>query len=314
MPDSSASDSAPGGLKVPAGLSIGAVERETGLPKETLRVWERRYGFPTPLRDSHGERLYTEEQVAKLRLMRQLIDRGMRPGQLARASIEELSRRCHGEPSAPHGSEHGEELLQTLGAVREHELAVLRGRLSMALLRLGVQRFLTEFLQPLNVLVGEAWARGELAVSDEHLYSEQVESLLRHTIEAASPGGSPLVLLTTLPGEQHQLGLLMAQTLLTAEGAQCVSLGIQTPPWEIATAARDHEVDIVGLSFSLVTKLPAACAALTALRTRLAPQTDLWAGGQIWQRLRAQPPGIELLPALADVPLAVARWRSQHGG
>ena len=73
----------------PAGaIGIAAVERETGINKETLRVWERRYGFPTPWRDATGERLYPPEQVHKLRLVRRLMDAGHRPGRVVGAPVE----------------------------------------------------------------------------------------------------------------------------------------------------------------------------------------------------------------------------------
>ncbi|MBP8028611.1 MAG: MerR family transcriptional regulator, partial [Giesbergeria sp.] len=65
-----------------AGLSIAAVERETGLAKDTLRVWEKRYGFPAPLRDAAGDRLYPSAQVVQLKLIRRLLDAGMRPGKV----------------------------------------------------------------------------------------------------------------------------------------------------------------------------------------------------------------------------------------
>ena len=71
--------------------AIGRVERETGLAKDTLRVWERRYGFPKPLRDGNGERVYPPEQVEKLRVIRRLMDGGMRPGKLVGATLAELS-------------------------------------------------------------------------------------------------------------------------------------------------------------------------------------------------------------------------------
>jgi DNA-binding transcriptional MerR regulator len=64
------------------GLTISAVERELGIGKDTLRVWERRYGFPNPKRDANGERRYPPDQVARLRLVRRLLDQGMRPHQL----------------------------------------------------------------------------------------------------------------------------------------------------------------------------------------------------------------------------------------
>ncbi|MGZ8253883.1 MAG: MerR family transcriptional regulator, partial [Burkholderiaceae bacterium] len=68
-------------------LPIAAVERDTGLSKDTLRVWERRYGFPQPLRDANGERVYPQDQVDKLRLIKRLMDQGHRPGKIAECSV-----------------------------------------------------------------------------------------------------------------------------------------------------------------------------------------------------------------------------------
>ena len=63
-------------------FNIAAVERDTGLSKDVLRMWERRYGFPVPDRDGHGERIYPAEQVERLRLIKRLMDAGHRPGKL----------------------------------------------------------------------------------------------------------------------------------------------------------------------------------------------------------------------------------------
>jgi DNA-binding transcriptional MerR regulator len=77
-------------LETSPAMTIGSVERDCGLPKETLRVWERRYGFPNPLRDRNDERLYPAEQVATLRLLRRLVIAGHRPGQVVGLPDEEL--------------------------------------------------------------------------------------------------------------------------------------------------------------------------------------------------------------------------------
>ena len=69
-------------LEDPRVMTIAAVERDRGLPKETLRVWERRYGFPKPLRDGNGERFYPIDQLATLRLLRRLVVAGHRSGQV----------------------------------------------------------------------------------------------------------------------------------------------------------------------------------------------------------------------------------------
>src|SRR5207245_9678846 len=72
-------------------LNISAVERETGLSKDVLRMWERRYGFPKPIRDDNAERRYAADQIAKLRSIKRLMDSGLRPGKLMQCSLEELN-------------------------------------------------------------------------------------------------------------------------------------------------------------------------------------------------------------------------------
>ena len=83
-------DPAPHNL--PDGLPISVVERETGIPKDLLRMWERRYGFPEPARDAQGDRVYPREQVDKLRAVRRLMDQGFRPGKIIHLEAEELAR------------------------------------------------------------------------------------------------------------------------------------------------------------------------------------------------------------------------------
>ncbi len=78
---------------------------------------------------------------------------------------------------------------------------------------------------PLNRAVGDAWMRGELQIFEEHLYTEQLQVALRTAINTfPRQAGAPRVLLTTFPGEQHGLGLLMVEALLVPEGARCISL------------------------------------------------------------------------------------------
>lgn len=89
------------GIATTAMPGIAAVERDTGVPKDTLRMWERRYGFPAPLRDANGERLYPTDQVEKLRLIRRLLDSGYRPGKIVPLPQVELVRLTEEVSSAP---------------------------------------------------------------------------------------------------------------------------------------------------------------------------------------------------------------------
>src|SRR5689334_23909071 len=63
-----------------AALHIREVVRITGLRREQLYMWQRRYGFPSPLRDSFGDRVYPPDQVARLKLIKQLLAEGWRAG------------------------------------------------------------------------------------------------------------------------------------------------------------------------------------------------------------------------------------------
>ena len=80
--------------------SIAEVERETGLGKDALRVWERRYGFPVPLRDAQGERAYPQDQVQRLRLLKRLLDCGHRPGKVVALPLVQLQALLQAEPDS----------------------------------------------------------------------------------------------------------------------------------------------------------------------------------------------------------------------
>jgi MerR family transcriptional regulator, light-induced transcriptional regulator len=302
--------------------TIGNVERATGLSKDTLRAWERRYGFPEPERDVHGERLYPPEQVAKLGVISRLLDRGLRPGRLVNLPMSQLIERIEASAraTAPRAagvaeSEHLPLMEEALGLLKDYDEAALRAQLSRILLRLGLQRFTIEFAAPLTERVGDAWSRGEISISQEHLYSEQMHHLLRQGIGAVYPGTQqPSVMLTTLPGEEHQLGLLMAHACLAIEGARCISLGVQTPASEIAEAAVARKVDAVGLSFSEALKLNVAYDALEDLRARVPPSVEIWAGGHLWTRARRSVPGVRFITQLAQIPDVLAAHRKRRDG
>ena len=294
--------------------AIGRVERETGLAKDTLRVWERRYGFPKPLRDGNGERVYPPEQVEKLRVIRRLMDGGMRPGKLVGATLAELSERF-GAARVERGGRSREPspLAEYLPLIKAREVGALQQQLAHDLMRLGLQRFVIDVVAPLNVGVGEAWTLGELEIYEEHLYSEQVQHVLRQALASAPRmTRDPRMLLTTLPGEQHQIGLLMAQACLAVEGAECLSLGPETPARDIVLAARAHRVDVVGLSFSSAVRLREARAAVVDLRKRLDRSIGIWAGGGLWAGMKEPVPGVTMIASLDAIPAVLAQWREQH--
>jgi DNA-binding transcriptional MerR regulator/methylmalonyl-CoA mutase cobalamin-binding subunit len=294
-------------------LNISGVERETGLSKDVLRMWERRYGFPKPARDENGERQYTVFEVAKLHAIRRLMDAGVRPGKIIHSSLDELNAMA--DARQPDRREFLAPQLERdiLDMLRSHDAPGLQHALANLLMKMGLQRFVLEAITPLNRAVGEAWMRGELQVFEEHLYTEQLQVALRTAINAfPRQVGTPRVLLTTFPGEQHGLGLLMVEALLVPEGTQCISLGVQTPIEDIRRAAVAHKVHLVALSFSGAFALRQATEGLATLRRQLPAAMTLWAGGEMTRRVRKTMPGVVLIPDLASTIGALKSWRAHQ--
>jgi MerR family transcriptional regulator, light-induced transcriptional regulator len=296
-------------------LSIAAVERDTGLLKDTLRVWERRYGFPVPNRDAFGERAYPLDQVEKLRVVRRLIDAGHRPGRIMALPIEQLQLLANEVTAAPRSmaeAEHEHVNLQTyLDLIKAHKIDELRRTLSQALMRQGLESFVIEIAAPLNRMVGDAWVRGYLEIFEEHMYTESMQIILRNSIgNAPAPARGPRVLLTTFPQESHGLGLLMAEALMALEGARCISLGTMTPIWDIVLAATSQNVDVVALSFSAALNANIILDGLAELREKLPPATEIWAGGGCPVLVRKPPKGVVVIADLAMIKSSVADWRS----
>ncbi len=292
-------------------LNISAVEREIGLSKDVLRMWERRYGFPKPGRDDNGERQYTPGDIAKLRAIKRLMDVGMRPGKIIRQSVDELNALADARTSPRRDLLAPALERDVLALLQSHDAPGLQHTLANMLMRQGMQKFVLETITPLNRAVGDAWMRGELQVFEEHLYTEQLQVALRTAINAfPRQSGIPRVLLTTFPSEQHGLGLLMVEALLVPEGVQCISLGPQTPLDDIRRAVIAHKVHILALSFSGAFPLRQATDGLAGLRRQLPPQVTIWAGGEMTRRVRKTMPGIVLIPDLASTVNALRSWRT----
>jgi len=306
----------PRAAQAPVALTIASVERDTGLSKDTLRVWERRYGFPAPQRDVLGERLYPIEQVDKLRTLKRLLDLGHRPGRIVRLPIEELRRLAQASRDTAARSvpqiEARDDLEALVGQLTAHRLEELRGQLAQLLVRKGLERFIAEVVVPMNELVGEAWTRGALQIFEEHLYTEAVQGLLRNAIGSIPRGDQrPRVLLTTFPQEPHGLGILMAEAMFALNGCHCSSLGVQTPVWDIALAAEAQRTDIVALSFSAAVNPNQAAEGLAELRDKLPPDVELWAGGSCSALQRRPLQGVRALRTLDEIAPEVMRWRAR---
>ena len=287
---------------------IAAVERETGIPKDLLRQWERRYQFPLPARDDKGDRLYSQQELDKLRLIRLLMERGKRPGKLMALDSAELQQMLDS-----HAGDDAAELGQLLPLLRQRNLHAIRCWLLQRLASQGLRQFVCHTVTQANIDIGHAWERGELAVHEEHLYTEQIQSLLRQAIhEMYADPQPPRVMLTTVPGEQHALGCLMVEAVLRLDGCDVIPFGTEMPFQEIIEAAVSHQVDCVGLSFSAAFPATDAVVALAGLRQMLPAHIAIWAGGAALSARPAVADGVLLTLSLDEVCAAAAAWRAQR--
>jgi methanogenic corrinoid protein MtbC1 len=257
-------------------------------------------------------------QVEKLRVIKRLMDQGHRPGRIVALSMDALQHLSRGEANlrAGHAAavNQREDLVAYIAMLQMQNHDGLRRELLNTLSQDGLLRFVTDVVAPLTTLVGDAWARGDLAVHEEHLYTECVGALMRQAIVSIpkpSGGGEPAVLLTTFPQEAHGLGLLMVESLLTLQGCRCVSLGTQTPVRDIAQAAIAHEADVVALSFSVNMNPNHVVDGLTELNLLLPDSVEVWVGGGAPALRRRQIARVMVMHDLNAITEAVNHWRRQ---
>lgn len=188
-----------------------------------------------------------------------------------------------------------------LALVKGPQPAKLRAALARLVQTQGLKRFVQETMAPLSTAVGDSWSRGEIRVFEEHLFSDIAFTTLRQALDTIdAPEGRPRILMTSLPGEPHTLGLLMAACLFTLGGAHCIYLGTETPGDDISQAAIVHRANVVALSFSSAFPARRVRPALSTLRRTINPGVRILAGGA---GINRQPhlPGVDFVKDLSAI-------------
>jgi MerR family transcriptional regulator, light-induced transcriptional regulator len=263
------------------GYSIRVASRLTGISPDKLRIWERRYGFPAPIRTSTGLRVYTDDDVQRLALVARAMEAGYRAGDAIAESPEKL-KRFVSEAAEPREPEPAAviDVQEFLRLLRADEIEPLRDRLRQAVASLGPKRFVTDVAAPLVQATGDAWHEGEISVRHEHLLSATLSTQLRLLLSAYEQPRGPVVLLTTLPDERHGLGIEMAALYLALNGFTIRLLGVDTPIAEVVEAALGLSADVVGISVSTAADPRATGTALRSLLGKLPARVELWLGGR----------------------------------
>lgn len=285
--------------------SISDVSRIAGIPKDLLRMWERRYGYPKPARDDKGDRIYSNEELDKLIAIRHLQEQGKRPGRLMALDLPQLRSMMQTRKVELDSG-------QLVALLESDDPLALRGWLQNQLVTLGLRAFIHDVMAPATLSLGEAWADGKLEIYQEHLYTELMKSLIRQALtEHYRDGCLPVVMLTTMQGEAHSLGLLMVESLLRIGGAEVILFGTEMPIRDIRKAAVSHAVDVIALSFSCNFRSDEAIAMLTGLRQQIDPRIRIWVGGAAFTAEENMPKGAELIGSLHDLEQVLAACQQQ---
>ncbi|HVZ32403.1 MAG TPA: MerR family transcriptional regulator [Polyangiaceae bacterium] len=237
-------------------LSIGTLSSATGVPVDTLRTWERRYGFPVPINRTEGShRRYAAETIPMVQLIVRALELGHRPSAVVGRDLVELRRLVGGSRPVPVASGPWpgprRAVARWLELTRDMDGERLGTEFQRGLGEMAALEFLEQCMGPFLVEIGKQWAQGTLHIAQEHLASESAREFLSTQWRGwrSSPHIDQVaIVLATPPGEPHVLGLHMAAWAIARANARVVFLGANIPVADVAFAADRHAARGVALS------------------------------------------------------------------
>jgi MerR family transcriptional regulator, light-induced transcriptional regulator len=224
-------------------MRIGELSRRTGVSPELLRAWEQRYGLLRPGRSQGGFRLYSADDEARVRRTAALIADGLSAAEAARTALTSPAA----EPTAE------QPLVDNLAAELRRALddfdgASAHAALDRLLAAVSVELAVTRVLIPYLHELGERWADGSVSVAQEHFASNLIRARLLGLARDWGTGGTSSAVLACLPGEAHDIGLILLGVLIARRGWRVTFLGADTPFDTLAATVRGLQPTTVVLS------------------------------------------------------------------
>ena len=252
-------------------VRIGELSRRTGVSPELLRAWEQRYGLLRPTRSDGGFRLYSPQDEHRVATMRSHLERGLSAAEAARITLDEESTPAPAAelPVLALGASALRAALDRLDESAAH--AAIDGLLSS----FSLEAVLREVVMPYLRELGDRWERGEASVAQEHFASQVLRGRLLGLARGWDRGPGPRALLACMPGEQHDLGLIVFGLGLRDRGWRITFLGPDTPLDTLSDTATTLQPDAVVLSATTPDRFESGRDALR----RLARAVPLWAAG-----------------------------------
>lgn len=266
------------------GFPIAIAARRAGLSQHVIRAWEKRYGAVRPERSDTRRRLYTDEEIERLQLLRRATQSGHSIGNIATLSTESLQKLAaqsiaDEEPGTQLDSA-ASILVAALDAVRVLDCSALVRVLQDGIVSLGRGLLTLGVIIPLVRQIGEEWESGAMRVAHEHCATAVIRTLLGAFVHSHSAtANAPIVVVTTPPGQLHELGALIVAATAKDRGWRVVYLGPGLPPEEIAVVFNQWKADALALSIVYPADDPGLPPQLRMIR-RLLPGTPILSGGR----------------------------------
>ncbi len=300
---------------------VRLVSERTGLTPHVLRVWERRYGVVEPARSAGGQRLYSDADIERLRLLNLATQAGRNIGQIASLpndQLQDLIRADQQAPrhSAPTAAPEAEQLLtDALELVERLDGPGVEATLRRAITSLGVHRGLDLIVSPMLAEIGERWHAADLTPAHEHLASAAVHRVLAGLLTdfSAGPAERPHLLVATPSRQPHELGALMVAVTAAVLGWRLTYLGADLPVDDIVHAARATGAQAVGLSLVHPADDMVLARELVDLERALPPTCHLFLGGAAAAGYVSvlNPRRVEALPDLASLRLRLQELKAR---
>ena len=269
---------------------IKVVSQMTGLSVFVIRAWEKRYNVVTPERTETNRRLYSEDDIEKLKLLNNAINLGHNIGGIANLSVSELrSILEHKHVTSSSTSELSKEnfsdtesiLRSSMEAVKTYDGKKLSTILLKASSKMSQPQLIENLIIPLVYEIGDLWHEGDIRVANEHLASAVIRSFLANLIEQHIPSeNAPLIISATPRGQDHELGALIAGVTAASVGYKVIYLGPNLPVEEIAAVTDNLDAKVVALSLVYPNDDPQLKLDLVNLKKMLPEKISLIVGGR----------------------------------
>lgn len=300
------------------GYPIRAVSQVTGLSIDTLRAWERRYKAVSPQRQGRG-RVYSEDDIERLALLKDAVDRGHSIGRIADLPDEQIqtlidrSEAMASRPNKTAAATSPEAAWHSvIDAIERYDYTETDREVSRLAALLTPQALIQEVMVPLMTEVGDRWYRGRFNIAQEHMVSSILHNLLGSLIRLYAREETPCRILFAAPaGEQHEFGIMTAAVLAARGGLGIIYLGAEMPAQDILDAATKSEVGVVVIGVKAVNDKEKTLQHLRTLAQNLPRNIELWVGCKPEKNLKQaaeRPEGkLVLMASLSDLESHLVR-------